>query len=278
MRRWSPLALVVLIAGFLLATLLWKRAPKKEVTFEAKTAGVDIVDKPGARPPRELRFTDHTGRAVTLGDYVDGKHPTILVLAYYKCPMLCSLVLNGVLDGIQKLAFALGTDFRVVTVSFDPRDDVAAAAGKRQAYVEAYGRPVDAGAWDFLVGDEATVKLLAESVGFSYKWDADRKEYAHAAGIFVLTPDGRLARTMYGVKFSDEHVRLALTEASEGRLGTTWDRFILFCYHWDPNASSYALAGRRLMQVGGGVIVLGLVVVILLLRRRERHLQEHPAP
>jgi len=184
--------------------------------------------------------------------------------------MLCSLVMNGALDGIKPLGLHLGQDFRVVTVSFDPRDTPQAAAAKRKTYVEAYARPVPARGWDFLTGDPAVVKELASSVGFTYKWDPTRKEFAHAAGIFVLTPDGQLARTLYGIKFHEDQVRLALAEASAGRLGSTWDRLILFCYHWDPTANSYALAARRLMQIGGGIMVLVLVGILGLLWSNER--------
>jgi protein SCO1 len=258
---------VLLFAG---VTVLVVHPPKKEVSFEDKTAGVDIVAKPGARPSHDLAFTDQTGKPVRLGDYFDGMRPTILVLAYYECPMLCSLVLNGVLDGIKPLDHTLGQEYRVVTVSFDERDTAAAAAAKRKVYTEAYGRPIGPRGWDFLVGEPETVRALADSVGFSYKWDADRKEFAHAAGIFVLTPDGALARTMFGIKFHEDQVNLALSEASLGRLGSTWDRLILFCYHWDPRANSYALAGRKLMQVGGGIMALTVVSLLGFFWSRER--------
>jgi protein SCO1/2 len=251
-------------------TLIAVHPPKREVKFEDKTRGVDIVDKPGARPSKDLPLVDHEGKAVRLGDYFDGTQPTILVLAYYECPMLCSLVLNGVLEGIKPLGFHIGQDYRVVTVSFDPKDTPAGAAAKRKVYVEAYERPVPPRGWDFLTGDPAVVKSLADSVGFTYKWDPDRKEFAHAAGVFVMSPDGALTRTLYGIKYHEDQVRLALTDASAGRLGSTWDRLILFCYHWDPTANSYALAARRVMQIGGGIMVLVLAGLLGLFWSHER--------
>ena len=234
-------------------------------------AGVGIDEKPGALAPRDLAFTDQDGQPVRLGDYFDGKHPVALVLAYYQCPMLCSLVLNGLTEGLRPLGreagWTPGDRFRVLTVSFDPRDTAAKAAAKRDSQLESYGRKVPARGWDFLVGDPASVGRLADAVGFRFRWDAKDQQFAHPAAAFVFTSDGRLSRTLYGIRFSPKDLRLALVEASEGKLGTTWDRVLLFCFHYDPAAKGYVLLARRVMEAAGVVTVLALAAFLVLLFR-----------
>jgi protein SCO1/2 len=239
--------------------------------------GIGIDDKRGARWPGELGFVDQDGRAVKLGDYA-GDKPFILVLAYYQCPMLCSLVLNRVTEIIRDLAFDLGDTYRVVTVSFDPRDTPRAAADKRAAYVEALGKgkPV-AGLrpWDFLTDAPGAhnAKALADTVGFHYQWQPDTDQFAHAAGVFLFTKDGRLSRVFYGIDWKTRDVRLGLVDASEGKLGSAWDRVLLFCYHYEPRG--YAVAIVKLMRYGAGVTVAVLVAWLLRLWRRERRARRH---
>lgn len=230
--------------------------------------GIEIEDKRGAMVPKDLRFRDQEGREVGLDTYLDGR-PVLLVFAYYECPMLCTVVLNGLKDGLKDLAWTAGKEFRVVTVSFDQRDDVAKAAKKRQAYAGAYGRHLADHAWDFLVGDEASVRALTKAVGFTYRWDPKTEQFAHPAGAFVLTPEGRLSQVLHGIQFSERDLRLALTEASRGKLGTAWDRVLLLCYHYDPNEHSYVLAGKQLMRAGGGLTALVLGAFLFRLWRKE---------
>jgi protein SCO1/2 len=230
--------------------------------------GIEIVDKRGAELPKSLHFTNQDGKDVTLGSYLDGR-PVVLVMAYYECPMLCTVVLNGLNAGLKDLAWKPGKEFRVVTVSFDKRDTVAAAKKKRDVYLQAYGRPVDDRGWDFLVGDEANVVELAKAIGFGYRWDAKTEQFAHAAGAFIVTPNGKLSTTLLGINFPERDLRLSLTEASEGKLGSTWDRVMLLCYHYDPNEHSYVLAGKRFMRAGGTLSALALLVFLARLWRRE---------
>jgi len=242
--------------------------------------GIEIVDKRGTVLPGSLHFHDQEGRDVTLGSYFDGK-PTIFVMAYYECPMLCTIVLNGLNAGLRDLAWKPGKEFRVVTVSFDTkRDTPAAAKAKRAKYLEAYGRPIDERGWDFLVGDEENVVAFAKAVGFGYRWDDKTQQFAHAAGIFVVAPDGRLSNTLLGIQFPKRDLRLALTEAAQGKLGSAWDRVMLLCYHYDPNEHSYVLAGRRFMKAGGTLSALVLGVFLARLWRRElrKGTQDPPPP
>lgn len=231
---------------------------------------VGIDERPGAVVPPDIQLVRQDGTRITWGRYFQDGKPVVLVLAYYSCPMLCTVVLNGLKDGLGELAWNVGEQFRVVTVSFDPRDTPQLAAAKRVNYIDSYGRAVPDMGWDFLTGDEANVKRLADAVGFRYRWDAAGNQYAHAAGAFVLTPDGRLSRTLYGVIFPERHLRLALTEASEGRLGSAFDRALLFCFHYDPTSRSYVLAATRLMRVGGVVTMVLLSFLLFRLWRRER--------
>jgi len=274
----SPSSRVRLLLAALtlaLAALVSTRAASAEDTnVPAELEGIDIEERPGAPLPRDIALRDQGGRSVTVGEYLDGKRSVVLILAYYECPMLCTLVITGALDEMKKLRWTVGEEYRVVVVSFDPRDTSEGAAKKRLNYLDAYGRPVAEKGWDFLVGDEAQVKALAGAAGFHYRWDEGTKQFAHAAGAFVYTPDGRLSRTLYGITFSG--LKLALLEASEGKIGTVIDRVLLFCFHYDPLARGYVLATTRLVRASGALTLAALALWLLRFWRRERRAQaEH---
>ena len=217
-----------------------------------------IVEHPGAQVPLDLEFTAEDGSQVRLGQLVRGDRPVILNLVYYECPMLCGLVLQGMLDGMKALRLSAGRDFDVVTVSINPKETSTLARLKKQGYLKAYGRPEAARGWHFLVGTEPNIRRLADTVGFEYHWDPRANQFVHAAGIFVLTPKGKVARYLYGVQYEPRTLRLALTEAGQGTVGGTTDRIILYCFHYDSNQGRYVLAATNLMRMGGA---LSLVVV-----------------
>lgn len=252
----------------LLALVCPRAAAAKDTNVPAELEGIDIEDRHGAELPRTIALRDQSGRAVTTGDYLDGTRPVLLVLAYYDCPMLCTLVINGALSEMKKLPWTAGNEYRVVVVSFDPRDTTESARKKRLNYLDAYGRPVAEKGWDFLVGDETEVKALAAAAGFHYRWDEGQKQFAHAAGAFVYTPDGRLSRTLYGITFPG--LKLALLEASEGKIGTVVDRVLLFCFHYDPLARGYVVATTRLVRASGALTLAALAFWLLRFWRRER--------
>jgi protein SCO1/2 len=227
---------------------------------------VGIDQRLDASVPLELRFRDEEGRTVRLGDYF-GERPVILNLVYFGCPMLCTHVANGLVGALTALAFTAGDEFRVLTVSIDPRDTPAQAHAKKAAVLERYGRP--GAGWHFLTGDEAAIATLADAVGFRYAFDAARGEYAHGAGVVVLTPRGRVSRYLLGVEFAPRDLRLALVEASANRIGTFVDQILLFCYHWDPATGKYGALVMNLVRVAGLLTVLALGTLILALRRRE---------
>jgi protein SCO1/2 len=228
--------------------------------------------------PLELPFRDETGRTVRLRDYF-GKRPVVLVLAYYNCPMLCTEVLNGLTAAMRVLTFDAGREFEVVTVSFDPRDTPADARAKKEPYVARYGRPTGAAGWHFLTGAPASIAGLTEAVGFRYAWDERIGQFAHASAIYVATPDGRLSRYFYGIEYAPRDVRLALVEASRGKIGTPVDQLLLYCYHYDPAAGRYGAVVMNMVRVAGvGAVVLLTTFLTLMWRRDRRRDARRDAP
>jgi protein SCO1 len=247
-----------------------------DLSVPKELTGIEIDDKPGAKIPTDIRARDSQGREVRISDYFDGEHPVILALAYYECPMLCTLVLNGLLDGLKGTDLTAGKDFRVVVISIDPRDTPEMAHKKRETYVKSYGREIADRGWDFLVADQADVKRIADTIGFKYRWDEPTKQFAHAAGIFVASPNATLSRTLYGLAFPSKDVKLALLEATEGKIGSTLNRVLLFCFHYSVAENRYVLATRRLMKAGGILTVIGLAGLLARYWRAERRRQAKP--
>jgi len=219
--------------------------------------------------PADLHFVDADGRPVRLGDFL-GKRPVVLALVYYDCPMLCGLVLNGLLKSLRAIRLEVGTDFDVVVCSIDPAEKPPLAASKRSVYLKAYGRPRSAAGWHFLTGDAESIERLASAVGFRYRYDPATRQFAHASGIMVATPAGKLARYLYGIEYSARDLRLALVEAAAGRIGTAADRVLLFCYHYDPKTGRYGVAILRVIRVLGSATVLALACWIAVMVGRER--------
>ena len=261
--RLLPAALVLaLVVGALSgparaqANLGQQLDPKSSQGLPPELKDVGIFPKMGVTVPKDVRLVDQNGKVVTLGDYILGDRPVVLVFAYYTCKMLCTLVLNGTMDAMKALPLVPGQDYRVVTVSFDGRDTPAVAKEKRANYLQAFGRKIGPKGWDFLTGRPEEVKRLADVVGFKYRWVASQNQFAHAAGIFVLTPEGQLSRVLYGIHFPPSDLRLALTEASHGTIGSVTSQLLLFCFHYSPTKGKYVLAATRVMSAGGALTVL----------------------
>jgi protein SCO1/2 len=245
---------------------------RAEQSVPPQLRGIEIEERLGAQVPLDTQLVDHNGSKVMLKDYFAARRPVILVLNYYRCATLCSLVLNGLTDGMRGLEFTVGKQYQVVAVSIDPRDTTEVAGKKREAYLANFEHPLaDPGKdWPFLVGSEPAIRQLADAVGFRYRYDEETKQYAHAAGIFVLTPDGRVSRTLYGIVFPARDLRLALVEASQGGIGSPVDRLLLFCYHYDPETRRYGLTPMGVMRIGGVLTMVFLGMFLLSARRRER--------
>lgn len=270
-----PALLIGLLAGAQIRASVQVSDPDapKDLPPAPQVTGIEIEPHLGQSVPLDLPFVDHDGKVVKLRDYVSGVRPMILVLNYYSCPTLCSLMLNGVVVGLRGLPFVTGKDYQVVSVSIDHRERPALALKKREAYLTSLHRETAPGAWPFLTGAEGDISRLAEGVGFKYRYDQASNQYAHAAGIFVLTPEGRVSQVLYGIDFSPRDLRLSLVEASKGAIGTPVDRLLLLCYHYDPQTRKYTMTALTVMRLGGGLTVIALCVFLVALWRRERRAQ-----
>jgi protein SCO1/2 len=221
-----------------------------------------------AQLPLDLPFTDETGAAVKLGDYF-GRKPVVLAFVYYECPMLCTQVLNGLESALRVLDETVGREFDVVTVSFDPRETPVLAAGKKKAYLDRYRRPGAEQGWHFLTGDEASIAALTQAAGFSYVYDDDTGQFAHASGIMVATPAGKLSRYFFGIDYSPRDVKFALIESSSEKIGTLADRLLLYCYHYDPATGNYGFMAMRAVRLGGVVTLVALFGFMFVSIRRD---------
>lgn len=230
-----------------------------------------------AQLPLDLTFTDSTGQQVKLGNYF-GDKPVILSLGYYECPMLCSLVRNGMFDSLQQLDFTIGEDFQVVIVSIDPDETPEIAEAKRRASMMEYGRSTSPEGWNFLVGAEENIKQLADTVGFKYAYDPKIDEYVHPSGIMIVTPQGRVARYLYGIEYPATDLRLGLVEASQNKIGSPVDQLLLTCYHYDPVSGEYTLAIMNIIRIVGVSTVLIIGGLLLVMLRRDGGKPTSPKP
>ena len=231
--------------------------------------GVGIDQKLNARVPLDLVFRDEAGRPVPLSTFFQGGKPVILALVYYRCPMLCTQILNGLESALKAVSLNPGRDFEIVSVSFDPKDTPETAGAKKQMYLKRYGRPGTANGWHFLTGDEANIKALTDAVGFHYKYDPATEQFAHASGVMLATPDGRLSKYFYGVEYAPRDLRLGLVEASLNKIGSPVDQILLFCYHYDPATGKYGAVVINLVRAAGAGFVLICGTFLAVVFRRE---------
>jgi protein SCO1/2 len=230
---------------------------------------VGITPKLGEQLPLELEFVDSSGKPVRLRDCFTGR-PVILHLVYYECPMLCKLSADGLFDTLATLSLEPGEDFSIVTLSFDPREKSELSARARDMAIERCGaEAVDRG-WRFLTGNQPEISAVTEAVGFRYVFDEKTKQFAHAAGVFVLTPEGTISRYLSGIDYSPRDLRLAIVEASGGKVGTAGDQVLLLCYMYDPAAGKYGLAIMTVLRAAGVLTVAGMATAIVIMLRRER--------
>jgi protein SCO1 len=219
--------------------------------------------------PLDVILRDEQGRDVAIGSFF-GRRPVVMAFVYYDCPMLCSMIMSAITSTLGVMSLDVGRDFDVVFVSFDPRETPRLAAEKKAEYLKQYGRSGAEGGWHFLTGDQTNIARLTSAAGFRYAWDEDTRQFAHPAGLVVLTPEGRLARYLFGIEFGARDLRLALVEASAGRIGTPIDSALLYCYHYDPMTGRYGLAVMRALRVSGAATVLALGSFIWIMIRREK--------
>lgn len=272
--KYHAFAVGALMAAFATATPhaqsgLQERAGTPSTVVPAALQNVGFEQRLDERVPLDLPFRDEEGRTVKLGDYF-GPRPVILAFVYYECPMLCTQILNGLTRTLTTMSEQVGREFDVVTVSFDPRETAVLASAKKKAYLDRYNRDGAGAGWHFLTGDEPSIAALTKAAGFSYAWDEQSQQFAHASGIVVLTPDGRLSRYFFGIEFAPRDVKFALIESSAGRVGTLADKLLLYCYHYDPATGSYAFVAMNTVRLGGVVTLVALVGFVTVAIRREQ--------
>jgi protein SCO1/2 len=219
--------------------------------------------------PLDVPLRDEQGKTVTLGTYF-GRRPVIVNLVYYECPMLCNEVLNSLLRSLNALEFSVGKEFEVVTVSIDPGETPALAARKKASYLKRYGRPKASQGWHFLTGEEASIRRLADTVGFHYVYDPRSDQYAHPAGIAIATPQGRIARYYFGISYPARDLRLSLVEAAAGKIGSPMDQILLMCFHYDPRTGKYNVAIMNVIRLLGCLTLASLGTFMFVMFRRDR--------
>jgi protein SCO1/2 len=226
--------------------------------------------------PLDIPFVDESGREVRLGEFF-GRRPVILALVYYECPMLCTQVLNGVVSALGVLNFDVGREYDVIAVSINPKESPGLAAQKKAAYLERYKRPQTAAGWHFLTGKEDSIKRLADAVGFRYAYDEEIQQYAHGAGIELLTPQGMISKYFYGIEFSPRDIKFGLMEASEERIGTAVDNMLMLCYHYDPATGKYGASVIGAVRIGAVATMLAFLSFLYISLKRERAAQRDAA-
>ena len=289
-RTSARVRLATLVCALALATGGVARADEKDESAFASRPGraeiqpgetrVSATDRPEALRevgfdqkldqlvPLDVKLRDESGAQVRLGDYF-GSKPVVLSLAYFSCPMLCGLHLNGLASSLKPLKLEPGQDFEIVTVSFDPRDTPEKASVKKKETLERYERRGAENGWHFLTGDADQIQALTSAVGFRYQYDEKRGEFAHPAGVVLLTPDGHVSRYLFGIDYPPRDLRLGLVESAQGKIGTLIDQVLLFCFHYDPAMGRYSAIALNSVRVGGVLTLIGLAVFIGGALRRE---------
>jgi protein SCO1/2 len=239
---------------------------------------IGVDEQLGHALPLDVTMKRHDGRVVSLRDYFDGERPVLLTFAYHSCLTLCSMVLDAATRAVSGVEWTAGDQYRLVTISIDPKDTPAAAAAKRREILQRYGRTVDERGWDFLVADEETIRRLTDAAGYRFFYDARQQQFGHPAAFMFLSPDGRFMRYLYGLELTSSDVRLALLEASEGHATSTVEQVLLYCYSYDPTVGSYTIMATRIMQIGGllTLLVVGGFIVFLWRRDKRRRQQQQP--
>ncbi|GAC1625230.1 MAG: SCO family protein [Candidatus Acidiferrum sp.] len=231
-----------------------------------------------AQMPLDLAFRDEAGKTVNLRDYF-GRKPVVLAFVYYTCPMLCDQVQQGIVGSLRMISFNPGRDYEVVFVSFDPSETSYMAAARKKIIVSHFRRPETEAGWHFLTGTKESIETATAAANFRYSFDRKSGTFAHASGVLLLTPDGRISRYFYGVEYPGRDMRLGLVDASAGKIGSPIDHVLLFCFHYDPTAATYSASILKLIRLGGVLTILGLVAGFVIFRRRDLAQQQpnsHP--
>jgi protein SCO1 len=254
-------------------------APRKYDPTQTESTGlpetlkrITIEQRLGEQLPLDAEFKDESGRTVKLGDYFNKGRPVILAFVYYECPMLCNEVLNGLTGSLKGISFDAGKEFDVVAISFDVRENEKPdlARNKKESYMSRYGRPGTEKGWHFLTGTEESIEAATKAAGFGFEWDEKSNQFAHAGGVMVTTPDGKLARYFYGIDYSPKDLKFGIMESAEDRVGNPAEQLLLFCYHYDPSTGKYGLAILSVLRVAAVLTLVGMGLVGLVFWRRNK--------
>lgn len=272
MRMRISLAILAIVVGVLAApSALAQSVNGRSAPPSPSDIGFD--QRLGERLPLDVEFNDEAGQRAPLSAYFGRGRPVVLAFAYYECPMLCTMVLNGLVGGLKGMSLTAGADYDVVVVSIDPRDTPEKARAKKASYMGLYGhpegKPGSEGAFHFLTGDAASIRAITGAAGFRYVEDPASKQFAHASGAIVLTEHGEMARYLYGIDFAPRDLRLALVEAGNGTIGGPTDRLLLLCYQYDPTRGKYGALALGLVRAGGVLTLVVLGASILVMSRRK---------
>ena len=268
--------LFILIVGQSFADVKYDGSPQPKLSTEKppEMEGVGIEEKLGSQLDLSIPFTDENGQSVTLGQYFDGKTPVILSMVYYSCPGLCNFHLNGLVEGLKTVDWSLGKNFKMIEISFDPKENATLATAKKATYMKVYNREGAEKGWHFLTGNAESIKRITENIGFKYKWIESEQEWSHASAAIVTTPKGVLSRYLPGVFFEGRDLKLALNEATAGKTGNFIDSLILYCFQYNPHQSKYTLVAFNLMKLGGALMVLIMALWLFPFWRRSLKIKE----
>lgn len=262
---------------FLTAILLFPAIVSAQLNqLPAEFENVDVVEKTGTMIPKDLVFATENGDSVTIGSLLQSGKPVILNPVYFECPLLCTLVLNGLTDGMREMDLEPGRDFIVITYSINPSETPDLAYKKKQSHLEMLGKPVDASGWHFLTGSKTSIDALTSATGFGYRWDEASQQYAHAASIMFLSPSGVLTRYLYGLEYSAFDLSKALNEAADGMIGSQIDRIMMFCYTYDPTLRSYVPHALNMMKIGGILTMIFLGGFLGIMWSKEKIFTKKP--
>ena len=232
--------------------------------------GVNFRPELNAQMPLDAAFKDETGKDVHLRDYLHEQKPVVVAFVYYGCPMMCTQLEQGVVGALRMLSFNPGRDYEVVFVSFDDRDTPQMAAEKKATAMTKFRRPETATGWHFLSGSKESIAALTNAANFHFNFDAKDNLFAHASGMLLLTPGGRISRYFYGVEFPARDLRLGLVDASAGKIGSPVDHVLLYCFQYDPTTAHYSATILGIVRLGGIMTIAAMIVAFFVFRRRER--------
>ena len=258
-----------IVSIFLVVSFVFPQQLKENFPSERP---IDIIENLGGYIPLEEKFVNESGEIIEIGSFFNNEIPTILTLNYFECPMLCTLVLNGLAESIKNLTLNSGDDYQIITIDINPNEKTLFANQKKKNYIKGYGLQNVEKNWHFLTGTQESIKKIADSIGYIYYYDEKRDEYMHPAAITLLSSEGKISRYLYGIEYPNKDLKLGILEASEGKVGSTLDKIILYCYHYDPYKNTYTIFATNVMRLGGIFTIIFLCIMIAGYWKKDKHL------